>query len=120
MWGLKFAIGMIVVSTFAQTSPGRYTVILEDPPTAERFPSKEAMGSTDGVAYRHQIESKQKALRDELAKRKIQVTGSVSTVQNAIFVVATEDQAAERKKLPGVKDVVAQRKYKTQAKKSAS
>jgi hypothetical protein len=108
-------ICLTVVSMFAQTAPSRYTVILEDPPTAQRFPSKESMQSTEGAAYRRQIEAKQKTLRDELAKRKIRVTGTVSTVQNAIFVVATEDQVTELKKLPGVKDVVPQRKFKTQS-----
>jgi len=110
MSSIKLAIGMVAVSLFGQTTPGRYTVILADPPMAARFPSKEAMKSTEAIAYRHQIEAGQKALRDELAKRKIKVTGSVSTVQNAIFVVATEDQAAELKKLPGVADVVVQRR----------
>src|SRR5204863_1190312 len=113
MRALKFAIAMMVVSAFPQTNPGKYTLILDDPPMAEKFPSRDAMKSTEATEYRQGIEAKQKALRDELAKRKIHVTGSVSTVQNAIFVVATEDQAAELKKLPGVKDVVAQRKFKT-------
>jgi hypothetical protein len=97
----------------AQTATDRYALILEDQPVAERFPSKESIRSTDAVAYRKQIEAKQKALRDELAKRKIRVTGSVSTVQNAVFVVATKEQAAELKSLAGVKDVVPQRRYKT-------
>ena len=108
---------MCFCMAFAQEPQNHYTLILDDPPLAQRFASAEAMRSPEAANYRHQIEARQKALRDELAKRKIKVTGSVSTVQNAIFVVATADQLAELKSLPGVKDVVPQRQYKTRSKK---
>ena len=115
---LRFSIPLIFVcAAFAQSAPNRYTLILEDPPVAQRFPSADAMRSADGVKYRAQIETKQKALRDELTKRKIRVTGSVSATQNAIFVVAAENQVAELKSLPGVKDVVPQRRFQMRSQK---
>jgi minor extracellular serine protease Vpr len=95
-----------------QTIPNHYTLILDDPPAAQRFSSREAMRTKEAVDYRAQIEKKQKALRAELAKRKIQVTGSVSTVLNAIFVIAPKDRVAELKSLPGVKAVVPSRRYR--------
>ena len=113
MFHLRFTILLAIVSiAFAQTAPDRYTLILEDPPVAERFPSGEKMRSAEAAAYRKQIEASQKTVRDELAKRKIKVTGSISTVQNAIFVIASPQQAAELKSMPGVKDVVPQKRYK--------
>ena len=97
---------------FAQFASNRYTLILEDPPVASQFTSKTAMRSARAGDYRQQIEARQQALRAELAARKIQVTGSVSTLLNAVFVVAPADRLAELKNLPGVKAVVPQRRYR--------
>src|SRR6476660_5595400 len=94
-----------------QTAPGRYGVILEDAPISERFASKQTMRSTEATSYERQIDTKQKAIRGELSARKIQVTGSVNTVLNAIFVVVPQDRAAELKMLPGVKGVVPLKRY---------
>ena len=41
----------------------------------------------------------------QLAQRKIEVTGSISTLANAVFVTASPDQVAELKALPGVVSV---------------
>ena len=95
----------------AQTAPNRYTLILADPPVAERFPEREAMRSKAAVDYQTQLRTKQRTLREELAKRKIQVTGSVDTLLNAVFVVAPKERLAELKSLPGVKAVVPGRRY---------
>ncbi len=95
----------------AQTARGRYALILENPPTAERFASKEAIRSAEAAACRRQIENRQRILRTELASRGIRVTGAVSTVLSAIFVTAPKDRLAELKSLPGVKGVVPMRRY---------
>ena len=96
----------------AQTLPNRYTLILEDPPVAERFKSANAMRAEAALDYRASIQQKQKALRNELAQRKIEVTGSVETVLNAIFVIAPKERVPELKSLPGVKAVIPARRYR--------
>jgi subtilisin family serine protease len=95
----------------AQTAPGRYTLILQDTAPLEHFASKDSVRSTEAVEYGRRIEAKQNALRKELISRKIQVTGAVSTVLNAVFVVAPEGRVSELKSLPGVKGVVPMRRY---------
>jgi uncharacterized protein (TIGR03437 family) len=108
-----FAVfALLIVFAFAglaQTAPGRYTLILEDPPAAHQFRNARA---PEAVTYRQQIEAKQRALRAQLESRKIAVIGSVSTVLNAIFVVTTPDRVDELKGLPGVIGVVPARRYK--------
>ena len=96
----------------AQVAPNRYTLVLEDPPVLDKFTTREASRSAEAKRYRTQIETRQKALRTELKARHIEVTGSVSTVMNAIFVVAPKDRLEELKSLPGVKSVVPGRVFK--------
>src|SRR5438128_2652588 len=105
------SIFMLSVCGFAQTAPGRYALILEDPPTAERFTSREAMQTAGASDYRRRIAATHKTLREALASRKIQVMGDVNTVLNAIFVLAPKDRLSELKSLPGVKGVVPLRRY---------
>ncbi|MCL4402574.1 MAG: S8 family serine peptidase [Acidobacteria bacterium] len=69
------------------------------------------MRSAAARSYQQQIESKQKTLRTELASRKIRVTGSASTLMNAVFVIAPKERVSELRGLPGVKDVVPMRRY---------
>ena len=95
----------------AQTAPGRYALILDDAPVSERFVSRESMRLAEATTYQRQIAKQQNAIRSELISRRIQTTGSVNTVLNAIFVLAPQDQLAELKGLPGVKGVVAMKRY---------
>src|SRR5260370_41463651 len=108
LW-LAVAISLAAV---AQSSAQHYTLILDDSSVAERFASRAEAQSDAASNYRQQVETKQQALRSELAVRNIQVLGSVSTLLNAIFVVAPEERLGELKGLPGVKGVVAQRRYR--------
>jgi len=94
---------------FAQSSRTRYALILEDPPVSERFAAREARDSLAARNYRQQVEARQQALRTELTTRTIQITGSVSTLLNAVFVMSPPGRAGELKSLPGVKGVVALR-----------
>ncbi|MEO8658186.1 MAG: S8 family serine peptidase [Bryobacteraceae bacterium] len=110
------ALFVLVVSSAAwcasvQTMPNHYTLLLEDPPVAERFHTSTGLRTQEAGGYRAQIEGKQRALREELGKRGIRVTSSVTTVLNALFVIAPKERLAELKGLPGVKGVVPARRY---------
>lgn len=96
----------------APVAPNRYTLILEDPPVSDRYHSRTQLDSIEARNYRQQVEARQQSLRAELAARNFQVTGSVSTLLNAIFVMAPKERVAELRSLPGVKAVVPQRLYK--------
>ena len=89
---------------------GRYALILADPSTAEYSQShpnaKQAVEN-----HRQQVYATQDALRSELTLRHYTVTGSVSTLLNAVFVVATPEQVAELRGLRGVKDVRPLRRF---------
>lgn len=97
---------------FSQTPSTGYALILEDAPVSTRFTSRDQIQSTAARSYRQQIEIRQQSLRDTLSARNIQVTSSVSTVLNAIFVRAPQDRIAELGSLPGVKGVVPMRRYR--------
>ena len=86
----------------AQFVPNQYILLLEDAPVAARFVSREQLQTAAAVSYRSQVEARQRTLRSELASRNITVTGSVSTVLNAIFVAAPAERLDELKALPGV------------------
>jgi len=92
--------------------PNRYTVILEDPPVSERFLTLEAMRAAPAVAYRQQIEQKQAAVVAALQARNITVTGTESTLLNAIFVTVTPDRLAELESIPGVLGVRQMRRFR--------
>jgi minor extracellular serine protease Vpr len=96
----------------AQSRAQHYALILEDSPVSGRFASRIAIRSEPARGYRQQIEARQRTLRRELAARRIQVVGSVSTLLNAIFVIAPATRLNELKSLPGVKGVVAERRYR--------
>src|ERR1700722_18366950 len=76
-------------------APNHYALYLEDTPVSARFATREEMQSPEASAYRHQIEPRQPALMTELAPRNILVTGSVTTLLNAVFVAAPPARMAE-------------------------
>ena len=96
-------------AAWAQLAPNRYALILEDAPVASKFSSQEKMQSLEAMSYRHGIELRQRAVRSELESRNIPVVASVSTVLNAIFVLAPKDRVPELQSLPGVLGVVQER-----------
>jgi uncharacterized protein (TIGR03437 family) len=87
-----------------------YALILQDAPVTANFRTREATRSLQADSYRAQIESRQAALKSELASRSFVVAGSVSTLANAVFVVSTADRVAEMRSLPGVVDVIPMRR----------
>jgi minor extracellular serine protease Vpr len=111
---IKQAIPLIfcVLPSFAQFVPNRYTLLLDDPPVAARFQARAEMQSAAAINYRNQIEARQKLVMDELAARRIQVTGSVSELLNAVFVTAPAGRLSEMLAIPGVAAVRPMRRYK--------
>jgi uncharacterized protein (TIGR03437 family) len=97
---------------FAQFVPNRYTLLLEDAPVSSRFASREAMRTSPAVAYQQQIEARQRKVLGDLASRNIQVTGSDTTLVNAIFVIAPASRLDELKSIPGVAAVRPMRRFK--------
>ena len=97
----------------AQIIPNRYILMLEDPPVSAKFTTREDLQSASASAYRQQIEDKQAAVKKELASRNIAVTGSVSVLQNVIFVTAPASRVNEMKSIPGVVAVRPMRRFKS-------
>jgi uncharacterized protein (TIGR03437 family) len=64
------------------------------------------------------LQGAQTTLRSALAQQKIDVTGSVDTLANAVFVAARPDQVAALKSLPGVVAVVAMHKMRPKLNKA--
>lgn len=89
---------------------GRYALILSDPSAAE-FAQAHRNAPHAVENHRQQLRDAQSALRSQLANRKYKVTGSVETVLNAVFVIATPAQVAELRSLPGVKAVRPLRRF---------
>ena len=96
---------------FAQMT-SRYALILTDKPIAERFASREEMNSEAALTLRQGLETAQQAVRAELGKRNLTVTGSASILLNAVFVEAPDNRVPELQTLPGVVGVVRLHRYK--------
>jgi minor extracellular serine protease Vpr len=96
---------------FAAAFSNRYALILEDPPVAERYASRESVQSAPARSYQQQVVAKQQALRTELTSRSIGITGSASSLLNAVFVIVPRGRESELKSLPGVKAVIPLRRY---------
>jgi uncharacterized protein (TIGR03437 family) len=111
-WALSCAIASLflgVAPGFAQFARNRYALVLSDPPVASRYVTRESMAAAEARTYRQTLESRQQAVRQELQSRKIVAIGSVTTLLNAIFVIASPDRVAELKALPGVAGVIRMR-----------
>jgi len=100
--------GLVLLTLTGQAAAvrNRYALILADPPAATQFATRADLASDAAVRYRQTLQTAQSGVRNELATRKIRVTGSVTTLLNAVFVAATPDRVAELKSIPGVAGVV--------------
>ena len=96
----------------AQFIPNQYILLLEDAPVSARFVAREQMRTAAALGYRQQVETKQAAVRKELASRDFQVLGSVSVLLNAVFVGAPASRVAELQSIPGVIGVRPMRRFK--------
>ena len=103
---------LFAAPSFAQIIPNRYILMLQDQPVAARFSSRAELESAQAVAYRTQLESAQAQIKNNLAARNIQVTGSVSVLQNLIFVTAPASRVSEMQFIPGVVSVRPMRRFK--------
>lgn len=74
---------------------GRYAVILSETP-----------------AGRQRVLAAQADVRRELAARGVQVTGSAQRLLNAVFIAASDTQAAQLRTIPGVAAVLPVRRYR--------
>ena len=116
---LVVSITALCWAAYGQSGPRRFALILDDAPVSAQFASKEQAHSEAARSYRQRIESRHQALRSELAARNISVVGSASTLLNAVFVTALVERLEELKSLPGVKGVVAERRYRTNLSRAA-
>src|ERR1700733_6310059 len=96
--GLSFAALLAITvlhypRASAQIVPNRWILVLEDPPVSAKFPRREDLQGAQALAYRQQIEDKQAVMKRELESRNYTVTGSVSVLQNLIFVVVPPTRA---------------------------
>ena len=112
--GYAAIVGLIfpTLSALAQPAPNRYALVMSDPPVVERYGSQERLGAAEAVAYRGQVEARQRTVIDALTARQIRVTGSVSILLNAVFVTAEADRVGEMAALPGIAGVVPMRRGK--------
>jgi minor extracellular serine protease Vpr len=107
---------IFILSTLASLAPLgaaearlRYALILTDPSVAEvRKNAPQALAEN----HRQKIAAAQASLRSELARQNFTVTGSVQTVLNAVFVLATPDQVAQLRSMPGVAGVRPLRRFR--------
>jgi hypothetical protein len=99
-------------SGLAQIAPGRYALVLSDPPVGARYSSRERVRSAEAQGYRSQIQARQRDLRTRLRSGGFRISGSASTVLNAVFVATTPERLNELKALPGVAAVVPMRRGK--------
>ena len=93
----------------AERVPGRYIVELTTEPVTDvvaRTGKRGAMRSAEAEGHRTRVRSEQQQMRGRLQARKAKVLDTVSNVANAMFVEATDADAADLAKLPGVKRVV--------------
>lgn len=103
---LLLLVLLVFFQAFARTRPEEYALILEGTPLAPQISSRKALHSAEAVTRLKPILSAQQALRQELTRRKIPVTGSAQILVNAVFVRVPRERVAELQSMPGVKRVV--------------
>src|SRR4051794_19836868 len=106
---MKFITALILLVTAAFAQPrariGEYALELEDAPVAQISHSREALKSPPSIAHQKKIESAQRVVLADLAKRKIAVRHAASLLVNAIYVDAAKLDAAALGGIAGVKRV---------------
>ena len=115
--GLAFIIWNLpaIAQTHPKYSPylsNRYTLVLSDAPVGDRFTTREALASAPAEAYRRQVETVQAQVKSAVEARNYHVLGSVSVLENAIFVAAPEGSLADLQSIPGVVAVRPARRFR--------
>ncbi len=103
-----FAAGLVS----AESRLNRYAVVLSDPPLAAQVGSQKELRNTATADRKRKIDTAQGQLRTALVERNLREIGSMQTLLNAVFVKATEEEAAALRYLPGVTAVREMRKFK--------
>src|SRR5262245_34853328 len=83
----------------------QYVVLLSGEPVSGRFAGRAQLGTAAAASYRQQLETQQRNVVQDLRNRGFRVTGSVSTLLNAVFVNASAVRLNELKSVPGVAGV---------------
>ncbi len=86
----------------AQNQFNHYAIILSDAPVARQAGSTKDLLKASAIQNKQAIRSRQAMLAADLRSRRLAVTGSVQTVLNAVFVIATPEQMEIVRHLPGV------------------
>src|SRR5258705_6911053 len=109
MTAMKPISVLILLAIAAGAQPrarmGEYALILEDAPVAQMSHSREALKSPQSLAHQKKIESAQRNVLAELAKRKIAVRHAASLLVNTIYIDAAKVDATALAAIPGVKRV---------------
>ncbi|MEO8597864.1 MAG: S8 family serine peptidase [Candidatus Solibacter sp.] len=96
---------LLAAAAFAQPQ-GRlpeYALVLEDPPVAQKVPSRAALQSAAAQSHLQKIRRAQSTVLAQLAARKVPVTATSQTLVNAIFVRVSHQDAPALQAIPGVK-----------------
>jgi minor extracellular serine protease Vpr len=80
----------------------RYAVFLSGEPVSARYSTRESLRGAAAANYKARVQMAQANVRRELQARGIKEVGAVSTLLNAMFVVATPEAAAALESVPGV------------------
>src|ERR1039458_4926846 len=99
------ALMLLIGAAFGQ-SRGRlaeYALVLEDPPVAQKIPSRLALQSEEAQAHLRKLRAAQSTLLAPLGKRKERVSITSQLLVNAVFVRVAPKDAAALKNIPGVK-----------------
>src|ERR1039458_5694838 len=99
------ALMLLIGAAFGQ-SRGRlaeYALVLEDPPVAQKIPSRLALQSEEAQAHLRKLRAAQSTVLAELRKRKVRVSATSQLLVNAVFVRVAPQDAAALKNIPGVK-----------------
>jgi hypothetical protein len=84
---------LLLAASAAAFAEERYAVVLEEPPVAV------------ARTGRSRVHEAQNGLRRSFSRMKVREMGATETLVNAVFLEASEEQAAELRGLPGVKYV---------------
>ncbi len=106
---------LVFVTVLAAASRAdRYALILSDPPLATLAATQTDPRSAALAEPKARIETVQSGLKVELQRRNLFVIGSTKVLLNAIYVLASPEQAAALRSLPGIARVEKLRPLKLQ------
>ncbi|HVN05787.1 MAG TPA: S8 family serine peptidase [Bryobacteraceae bacterium] len=96
-------------ATAANTT--EWLVLLNDPPVVKQFRGRIERTRAAAEPYRQHLLQTQANLRPQIEATHARVTGALQRLLNGMIVVATPQQAAALRQLPGVKSVMHIRRY---------